>query len=243
MATDDKPRDSVAKGILDRLAKLETQQEEMMAGIRRSHEAEMAELRERLERANQSRRASVAADPVPQPVLMSVDMSEIDAAVHAAHCAAERSDRDVQELLKSALDARAGNGPRAIGPPPGVATGEGDYLVKRVSVNLDDVERIINESELVDVCRAFGRPDTKYGNEVYCAVVPKGNVRVSEPMMVTHAQQHLPAAMVPKRFFFLEHLPSGITRKALADTHEMRELSKQDTKAIEDGAEKMAIEY
>lgn len=242
MASEEKPRGAVAKGILDRLSKLESQQETMMADIRRSHQEEMEELRKRLQRANESKRAVVSAEPAPQPVLMSVDMAEIDAAVHAAHCAAERSDRDVQELLKAALDVRKDGGKLAIEAPPGVG-GDGEYLVKRVSVNLDDVERVINESELVEVCRAFGRPDNKYGNEVYCAVVPKRNVRVSEPMMMTHAQQYLPTAMVPKRFFFLERLPSGVTRKALADTHEMRELSKQDLRAIEGRMDKKAIEY
>ncbi len=231
------------KGIMDRLATLESQQEQMMAGIRQSHASEMAALRQRLAKAEETRRAVNARESAPAPVLMSVDMAEIDAAVHAAHVAAKRSDNDLKDLLKVAMDSRGGGPPAIEAPPQSVEAG--DYLVKRVSVNLDDVERVINSSDLVEVCRAFGRPDNKYGNEVYCAVVPKRGVRVSEPMITNYAQQYLPTAMVPKRFFFLEHLPSGITRKALAATQEIQDLAKDEhPKAIEaahpDGH---AIEY
>lgn len=233
-----------AKAILDRLATLESQQEEMMVGIRSSHASEMDSLRERLARAEQMRRQVAAREVAPAPVLMSVDMAEIDAAVHAAHVAAERSDNDLQDLLAVALDARGGGVPTIEAPPGAMADpGSGEYLVKRVSVNLDDVERVINSSDLVEVCRAFGRPDSKYGNEVFCAVVPKRGVRVNEPMITNYAQQYLPTAMVPKRFFFLEHLPSGITRKALAATQEIRDLTNQsDVKAI-DNAPYEEIQY
>lgn len=230
MAANGQKSKTNAKGILDRLASLETQQEQMMSNIRRAHAEEMEALRDRLARAEETRRSVSERAPAPAPVLMSVDMAEIDAAVHAAHVAAERSDNDLRDLLKVAIDAKGG-GPPAIEAPPDA----GDFLVKKVNVNLDDVERVINSSDLVEVCRAFGRPDSKYGNEVYCAVVPKRGVRVSEPMITNYAQRYLPTAMVPKRFFFLEHLPSGITRKALAATQEIRELSKNaDVKAIED---------
>lgn len=219
-----------------------------MLGIRTSHASEMDSLRQRLARAEQMRRQVAAREVAPAPVLMSVDMAEIDAAVHAAHVAAERSDNDLQDLLAVALDARGGGLP-AIEAPPGATSGAvadggaGEYLVKRVSVNLDDVERVINSSDLVEVCRAFGRPDSKYGNEVFCAVVPKRGVRVNEPMITNYAQQYLPTAMVPKRFFFLEHLPSGITRKALAATQEIRDLTSQsDVKAI-DNAPYEEIQY
>lgn len=232
------------KGIMERLATLESQQEEMMAGIRQSHKSEMEALKQRLARAEETRRAAAARETAPAPVLMSVDMAEIDAAVHAAHVAAKRSDNDLKDLLEVAMNSRGGKGgPPAIEAPP-ASVEAGDYLVKRVSVNLDDVERVINSSDLVEVCRAFGRPDNKYGNEVYCAVVPKRGVRVSEPMITNYAQQYLPTAMVPKRFFFLEHLPSGITRKALAATQEIRDLAKSDAPmAIEGPRDSQAIEY
>lgn len=151
-------------------------------------------------------------------------MTEVEAAVLAASFAEQESAAALEEARRVAEDARLAAGGirqaiRDATPDGDVGYGaDSEYIVKRISVNLDVVERAINNSPLVNVCRAFGRPDSKYGNEVYCAVVPKPNVRVSEPMLVMHAQKYLATAMVPKRFFFLENLPSGITRKALAET-------------------------
>lgn len=233
-----------ALGILSRLQRLEESQHSMMDGLRNAHKDEMAALRAQLEAANERRRDAEAAvdDAAVAPVLMEVNMKEIDAAVQAASYASQESAAALEEAREVAENARLAAG----GIPQSVlaATKEGsvgygadnEYIVKRVNVNLDDVERIINSSPLVNVCRAFGRPDSKYGNEVYCAVVPKRNVRVSEPMLATHALKYLPTAMVPKRFFFLEDLPSGITRKALADTHTAGDLGKRAPQAaIENG--------
>lgn len=222
---------AVGQGILSRLAKLEEQQEQMMAGIRQTHAEEMDELRHRLGELTRARREAAdrlaAERAMPTPVLMEVNMDEIEAAVQAAAQAAQESDTAVAEVRKISADARiaASRDAPLMLPAPGVAGADGDFLVKRVNVNLDQVERAINMSDLVQICRAFGRPDSKYGNEVYCAVVPKKNIRVNEPMMMTHAQQYLPTAMVPKRFFFLEDLPNTVTRKALADTKQMSDMS------------------
>lgn len=217
-----------ARGILDRLNALEQSQHVMMDRLQSGHAAEMAALREKLAAAEQRRRqaedAAVASEVEQAPVLMEVNMEEVEAAVNAASLAEQESAQALEEARDVAEKARLASGgiPQALRE----ATKEGDlgygpdseYIVKKVSVNLDDVEKVVGSSNLVSVCRAFGRPDSKYGNEVYCAVVPRRNVRVSEPMLVIYAQKHLPTAMVPKRFFFLEDLPSGITRKALADT-------------------------
>lgn len=228
---------SKARGILDRLSALEESQDVMINKLQSSHATEMAALREKLaaaeRRRSEAQEAAAAAEIDQPPFLMQVDMQGVEAAVYAASLAEQESAQALEEARDVAEKARlaAGGIPQAIRE----ATKEGDlgygadseYIVKKVSVNLDDVERVVGSSNLVSVCRAFGRPDSKYGNEVYCAVVPRRNVRVSEPMLVIHAQKHLPTAMVPKRFFFLEDLPSGITRRALADTEIGNELGKK----------------
>lgn len=231
MATE---KQSKAKGILDRLAKLEQRQNEMMTKLQGDHDTQMAELRKKLAQA-EARRREIQSQTIdaPSPLLMEVNMAEVEAAVQAASFAEQESAAALEEARKVAEDARLAAG----GIPQSVreATKDGDigfgadgeYIVKKVSVNLDDVERAVMTSPLVSVCRAFGRPDSKYGNEVYCAVVPRRNVRVSEPMLLIHAQKHLPTAMVPKRFFFLEDMPPGITRKALADTQMAGDLGKK----------------
>lgn len=235
--------EKVGEGILSRLARLEEQQEKMMEGIRQSHATEMGTLRQRLSELTRERVA--AADrlamerAMPAPVLMEVNMDEIEAAVQAAAQAAQESDTAVAEVRKITAEARvaASRDAPLMLPPVGVDGVDGDFLVRRVTVNLDQVERVVNMSDLVQICRAFGRPDSKYGNEVYCAVVPKKNIRVNEPMMMTHAQQYLPAAMVPKRFFFLEDLPNTVTRRALADTKQMSDISGLDgVRMIENGS-------
>lgn len=219
-----------ASGILARLAELESSQNSMMRDMQMSHEVERAELRKRLEEAN-ARRRSVEVGDTPrdaQPVLMELNMTEIDAAVRAATLAEEESATALREAKAVAENARLASGlpSKAVVSAENGHAGQGDsvgfgadseYIVKQVSINLDDVERVINQSPLVEVCRAFGRPDAKYGNEVYCCVVPKRNVRVSEPMLMLYAQKYLSTALCPKRFFFLDSLPSNVTRKYLAD--------------------------
>lgn len=222
-----------AKGILDRLARLEESQHGMMDRLRSDHASQMAELRAKLDAADSRRKdAEACSRDSAAPMLVEVNMTEVEAAVQAASFAEQESAQALEEARDVAEKARlaAGGIPQAVRD----ATKDGDvgfgadseYIVKKVSVNLDDVERAVNSSPLVSLCRAFGRPDSKYGNEVYCAVVPRRNVRVSEPMLVIHAQKHLPTAMVPKRFFFLEDLPPSITRKALADTQMAGDLGK-----------------
>lgn len=234
-----------AAGILSRLAELEQQQTQLLSDMQSRHASERDVLRAKLAAA-QARRRSVELgggggdggsdsddEPAAAPVLMELNMKEIDAAVSAASLAEQESAaalREAQDVAKRAQEAAAGGamvvvgeagggGGRAGAAARGIGYGaDNEFIVKQVNVNLDDVERVVNNSPLVEVCRAFGRPDAKYGNEVYCCVVPKRNVRVSEPMLMLYAQKYLSSALCPKRFFFLESLPSGITRKALADS-------------------------
>ena len=216
---------SKARGILDRLARLEQSQSEMMARLKTDHEKQMDELREKLRNAELRRKEahSMADDAQSAPVLMEVNMTEVEAAVQAASYAEQESSMALEEARKVVRDARVASGnheePKLIttGEISGKA-GDDEIIEKRVTVNLDEVERVISNCPLISVCRAFGRPDSKYGNQVYCAVVPKRNMRVNETMLIVHAQKYLGTPMIPKRFYFLEDLPSGITRQALADT-------------------------
>lgn len=233
-------RPKKAQDILDRLMRLEQSQHDLMKRLELSHEQKMTQLREQLEDA-QERCATASQNQLveTQPVLMQVDMTEVEAAVQAASFAEQESAQALEEARKVAEQARsvAGGIPQSVRD----ATKDGDfgygadseYIVKKVSVNLDEVERVINNSPYVSVCRAFGLPDSKYGNEVYCAVVPKRSTKVSEPMLFIHAQKYLPTAMVPKRFYFVQELPAGITRKALADTHMAGDLDKQALPSME----------
>lgn len=232
-------RTNKAQAILDRLCTIEKSQTDMMDRLRTAHDRQMADLRNQLDHAQQQVECDHQQLIEPEPLLVQVNMTAVEAAVHAASFAEQESAEALAEAKKVAEEARLAAG----GIPQSVrdATKEGDvgygadseFIVKKVSVNLDDVERAINNSAYVSVCRAFGLPDSKYGNEVYCAVVPKKNVKVSEPMLFIHAQKYLPTAMVPKRFYFLPDLPSGITRKALADTQMSGDLGKKSLLTVE----------
>ncbi|PXF43908.1 Oxalate--CoA ligase [Gracilariopsis chorda] len=220
-----------AQAILDRLSRLEHSQQQMMRKLKSDHDSQMAVLRDKLEQA-QSKRKYAEETALAQPLLMAVNMTEVEAAVQAASLAEQESASALEEARKVAEEARLASG--GIPQSAREATKEGDvgygadseYIIKKVTVNLDEVERAISISSLISLCRAFGRPDPKYGNEVYCAVVPKKKVRVSERMLLIHAQKYLPTAMVPKRFFFLQDLPSGITRKALAEAQAHGDMNK-----------------
>lgn len=221
-----------ATSILARLSELEAQQKTLMSDMSTSHSAERDALRARIAAATARRHSAETADAAP--VLMELDMREIDAAVQAASAAEQESAAALSEAREVAARAKVnhgnqmvvagGRGKRGLGVEGGGGGtyenygGDNEFIVKQVNVNLDDVERIINGSPLVEVCRAFGRPDPKFGNEVYCCVVPRRGVRVSEPMLMLYAQKYLSTALCPKRFFFLDSLPVGITRRVLAET-------------------------
>lgn len=218
-------RSKKAQDILDRLSRLEQSQHDLMQRLQSDHEQQMDDLRKRLQLAKQKCADAEQSDAlVPaEPLFMQVNMTEVEAAVRAATFAEQESTMALEEAKKVAEEARraAGTMSRAAicdAPNDTDSSLDNEYIVKKVSVNLDDVERVINNSSYVRVCRAFGLPDPRYGNEVYCAVVPRKGVKVSEPMLSIHAQKFLPTAQVPKRFYLLSDLPAGVTRQALADT-------------------------
>lgn len=217
------PPSKKAQAILDRLARLEESQHDMMKRMRNSHDQQMSQLRKQLEEAKDRCLAVTQGQLIEvQPVLMQVDMTEVEAAVQAASFAEQESAIALEEARQVAHRSRMASHSLCDVVREGDLDNDSankEYIVKKVSVNLDEVERVVGNCAVVSVCRAFGLPDPKYGNEVYCAVKLKENVKVSEPMLVMHAQKHLPTASVPKRFHIMSELPAGITRKALADTY------------------------
>uniref|UniRef100_A0A7S1XFR3 AMP-binding enzyme C-terminal domain-containing protein n=1 Tax=Compsopogon caeruleus TaxID=31354 RepID=A0A7S1XFR3_9RHOD len=87
---------------------------------------------------------------------------------------------------------------------------------KKMIFNLRDVDAAIASHPAISNAMSFSREDDKFANEIFCAVIPKKGARASEPWLKLHAQTMLPAMMIPKRFFFVERLPTN--RKELSAT-------------------------
>lgn len=98
-------------------------------------------------------------------------------------------------------------------------------VTKVVAVSLDDVEAAVEGHPAVASARAFGRPDPRFGSEIYCAVVVKGGGRLSEPWLLLHVQSLLPAAAVPRRFYVVDEATIAADRSALAADTKLRPLS------------------
>eukprot|EP00168_Porphyra_purpurea_P014930 TRINITY_DN4417_c0_g1_i3.p2 TRINITY_DN4417_c0_g1~~TRINITY_DN4417_c0_g1_i3.p2 ORF type:complete len:354 (-),score=148.86 TRINITY_DN4417_c0_g1_i3:140-1201(-) len=98
-------------------------------------------------------------------------------------------------------------------------------VTKVVAVSLADVEAAVESHPAVAVARAFGRPDARFGSEVYCAVLVKGGGRLSEPWLLLHVQSLLPAAAVPRRFYIVDEETVVADRSALAADAKLRPLS------------------
>lgn len=98
-------------------------------------------------------------------------------------------------------------------------------VTKVVAVSLDDVEAAVEGHPAVASARAFGRPDPRFGSEIYCAVTVKGGGRLSEPWLLLHVQSLLPAAAVPRRFYVVDEATIAADRSALAADTKLRPLS------------------
>jgi len=98
-------------------------------------------------------------------------------------------------------------------------------VTKVVAVSLEDVEAAVESHPAVAVARAFGRPDPRFGSEVYCAVLVKVGGRLSEPWLLLHVQSLLPAAAVPRRFYVVDEETVVADRSVLAADTKLRPLS------------------
>lgn len=98
-------------------------------------------------------------------------------------------------------------------------------VTKVVAVSLNDVEAAVAGHPAVARARAFGRPDPRFGSEIYCAVVVKPGGRLSEPWLLLHVQSLLPAAAVPRRFYVVDEQTIGADRATLAADTKLRPLA------------------
>ncbi|KAJ3693020.1 hypothetical protein LUZ60_012115 [Juncus effusus] len=60
---------------------------------------------------------------------------------------------------------------------------------------------------------AFGVPDSKYGEEINCAVIPREGVEITEADVAAYCKKNLAAFKVPKKIFLTNDLPKTATGK------------------------------
>lgn len=224
--------------ILERLMSIEANQKQMEADLKAKHAQEMAEMQRLLEEtqtANRMSQAAAAANQHTVAPVMSMNMDEVNAAVNAASLAAQDSSRHTAEAAEAAKRAALAAEEAAKKQTPPVPTldpnaskvevFDPNNVQKTVMVSLDEVEEAMLVHPAVGTCRAFGRPDPRFGSEIYCCVVPKKGARVSEPWLKLHAQSVLPAACVPKKFFYREGLKNDTERGDLSKDTDLKRIS------------------
>jgi acyl-CoA synthetase (AMP-forming)/AMP-acid ligase II len=216
--------------ILERLQQIEVNQRRMEDDLKAKHAAEMTEMQRLLDETQAANRRAAEV----QNTTINVNMDEINSAVNAASLAAQESSRNTAEAALAAKNAalsaeqaaaKQSNIPDVDPNASKVEISDPNNVQKTVVVALDDIEEAMLLHPAVGVCRAFGRPDPKYGNEVFCAILPKKGARVSEPWLKLHAQSVLPAAWVPKKFFFRAELTPNMERKDLSTDAELKRIS------------------
>lgn len=212
--------------IMERLDQIERNQRRLEEEIEAAHRREMERLRELFEKTENAR----AMNEEKQAV--NVNMDEINSAVNAAAASAQSSSRDTaaaaqaaREAAEAAAKAAAVSQAQPELSSNVVEVADPSAIQKTVLVSLDEVESAMKMHPAVATARAFGRPDKKYGMEVFCAVNPKKGARVSEPWLKLHAQTVLPAAFVPKKFFYKADLTGTEGREELAKDTELQRMS------------------
>lgn len=218
--------DETANAILARLEAIEENHRRLKEDVEGRNAAEIEEMRRRVAEAEAEAERAIAELGANGQVL-DVRMEELEAAVRAAAASAESSANNTREAVKAAREvADAAYGANQSQPVEVKAsTGDQGALTKTVRVPLDDVETAMKNHPAVDVAKAFGRKDKRFGAEVFCAIVPKRGARVSEPWLKLHAQSVLPAPMVPKKFYYMTEMPEGITRRELSESSLLQDLS------------------
>jgi oxalate---CoA ligase len=84
------------------------------------------------------------------------------------------------------------------------------------------VDEVLQSNAGVEDALSFAVPDEKYGEEIYAAVVPRPGHTVTQDELTDYSRARLSAFEVPKRFFFLSHLPR--TDKGTGDRRQLAEL-------------------
>ncbi|CAL5185251.1 unnamed protein product [Lathyrus oleraceus] len=62
---------------------------------------------------------------------------------------------------------------------------------------------------------AFGVPDQKYGEEIYCAIIPREGSNIDAEEVLTFCKKNLASFKVPKKVFITDSLPKTATGKIL----------------------------
>lgn len=226
--------DDTAEAILRRLEVIEANQVRLASDLASKNAAELEDLRARLEEEEAAADRAVSGagmgngmDAVSAgPMVLDVRMDELEAAVMAAAASAEMSAHNTRRAADAAKEvAQNTYGMNQSREVAIASTGDQGALTKTVRVALDDVEAALRSHPAVEHARAFGRRDKRYGAEVFCAIVPKRGARVSEPWLKLHAQSLLPVTFVPKKFYYLDELPIGMSRRELADSPLLKDLS------------------
>lgn len=88
-------------------------------------------------------------------------------------------------------------------------------LINRGGEKISPVEldHILLKHPAVAEAVAFGGPDEKYGETVYCAVTVKPGAKTTEEELLQFCKDHVASFKVPKRLFLAETLPKTATGK------------------------------
>ena len=84
------------------------------------------------------------------------------------------------------------------------------------------VDEVLQSNPGVEDALSFAVPDEKYGEEIYAAVVLRPGHRISEDELKAYSGAGLSAFEVPKRIYFLTHLPR--TEKGAGDRRRLAAL-------------------
>lgn len=213
----------IMKRIMQRLDGIEENQRRLEGEIEAAHRLEIARLRQMLDKM-------LDTPPTPSaPPTPTVNMDEINSAVRKAAESAQNSSRDTAAAAQAAIEAaeaaKAASASHKANSTSVAEVIDPNAIQKSVMVSLEEVEQAMRSHPAVESARAFGRPDPKFSVEVFCAISPKKGARVSEPWLKLHAQSVLPAAFVPKKFFYKEGLTNEEDREALSEDKELKRVS------------------
>ncbi|KAL9320152.1 hypothetical protein ACSQ67_011991 [Phaseolus vulgaris] len=78
-----------------------------------------------------------------------------------------------------------------------------------------EVDAVLLSHQDIAQAVAFGVPDPKYGEEIYCAVIPREGSHIDEAELLGYSKKNLASFKVPKKVFFTDSLPKTATGKIL----------------------------
>lgn len=156
------------------------------------------------------------------------EVKDLILAVQQAAAAANQSSRSTTEVVAAArIAAEAAESAAETYNTLNQKASDGveGALKKTMVVSLDEVEQAIAIHPSIACARAFGRPDARFGTEVYCVVSLRAGARISEPWLKLHAQSMLPAPCVPKLFYYKEDLQPDESRANLEANKDLRRVA------------------